>query len=190
MKKELPNFELKISDENSDGVFAISLVDQPAIEKDFVLLSKIKVDLKVTNELKREVVGLALVPNKKIYRVKDGEEFTISFNEETIYKTQELYMKNMYNNSVTLEHEKKTNGVCLVESWIVEDTKNDKSNLYNLNAPKGSWVVKMKVDNDEVLQGIKNGTYNGFSIEGKYDHVNENLSDNTLEAIKDFLRSI
>ena len=191
--KKLQEIELKISDEQEDGVFAISLVDRPAIEEEFILLSKMDVQFKVIDEIKREVVGLALVPNKKIYRKFGEKEFNIFFSEDTIAKTQELYMRNCNNNNVTLEHETQTDGVTLVESWIVEDTKQDKSNLYELNAPKGSWVVKMKVYNDEVLKGIQEGTYNGFSIEGKFDGLDQlkaSSEDNTKELIIDFLKSI
>ena len=191
--KKLQEIELKISDEHEDGVFAISLVDRPAIEEEFILLSKMDVQFKVIDKIKREVVGLALVPNKKIYRKFGEKEFNIFFSENTIAKTQELYMRNCNNNNVTLEHETPTEGVTLVESWIVEDTKQDKSNLYELNAPKGSWVVKMKVYNDEVLKGIQEGTYNGFSIEGKFDGLNQlkaSEQDNTKELIIDFLKSI
>lgn len=191
--KKLQDIELKIVDENIDGAFAISLVDRPAIEEEFILLSKMDCQFKVIDELKREVVGLALVPNKKIYRKLGDKEFNIYFSEDTIAKTQELYMKNCNNNNVTLEHETETDGVTLVESWIVEDTKQDKSNLYDLNAPKGSWVVKMKVYNDEVLKGIKEGNYNGFSIEGKFDGLEQlkaSEQDETKDLIIDFLKSI
>jgi hypothetical protein len=183
--------ELKISDESIDGVFAISLVDRPAIEEEFILLSKIDVQFKVIDELKREVVGLVLVPNKRILRMMNGEKFNIYFSEETIAQTQLLWMKNNYSKSATLDHEVKTDGVTFFESWIVEDEKQDKSNLYNLNAKKGSWVIKAKIENNEVLEGIKDGTYNGFSIEGKFDGLNQlSKVDEELELIKDFLKSI
>ena len=82
-------------------------------------------------------------------------------------------------------------GVALIESWIVEDTKNDKSNLYKLNAPVGSWVVKMKVYNDEVYQGIKDGKFNGFSIEGKYDGLEQlEMQDDIMNEIKELLGKI
>jgi len=92
--EKLQDIELFITDENKDGVFAISLVDKPAIEEDFILLSKMEVNLKVVDKLKREVVGLALIPNKRILRAFNGKQFNVYFKEETIAKTQELYMRN------------------------------------------------------------------------------------------------
>jgi hypothetical protein len=173
MNKELQTIELTIKDELKEGVFAISLVDKPAIEEDFIMLNALEVELKVINEEKREVVGLALVPNKKILRRKDNVEFYIEFSESTIEKVQELYLKNLRANNVTIDHESKVDGVSLIESWIVEDPKNDKSNIYNLNAVKGAWVVKMKIYNDEVYEGVKLGKFNGFSIEGMFDGLDQ-----------------
>jgi hypothetical protein len=86
---------------------------------------------------------------------------------------QELYLKKNYNNNVTVDHDHNVEGVSLIESWIVEDEKHDKSNLYNLKAVKGSWVVKMKVYNEEVWQQIKDGKFKGFSIEGKFDGLDQ-----------------
>ena len=193
MKKELQTIELTIKDELKEGVFAISLVDKPAIEEDFIMLNALEVELKVINEEKREVVGLALVPNKKILRRKDDTEFYIEFSESTIEKVQELYLKNLRANNVTIDHEKPVNGVSLIESWIVEDPKNDKSNIYGLNAVKGSWVVKMKIYNDEVYEGVKLGKFNGFSIEGMFDGLDqlkmseEDNREELIDLIKDLI---
>jgi hypothetical protein len=192
MKKELQTIELTIKDELKEGVFAISLVDKPAIEEDWVMLNSLQVDLKVVNEEKRELIGLALVPNKKILRRKDDTEFYIEFSEQTIEKVQELYLKNLRANNVTIDHEKPVNGVSLIESWIVEDPKNDKSNIYNLNAVKGSWVVKMKIYNDEVYEGVKLGKFNGFSIEGMFDgldqlKMSETKDEELIDLIKDLI---
>lgn len=191
--KDLQVIELTIKDELKEGVFAISLVDKPAIEEDFIMLNALEVQLKVIDEAKREVIGLALVPNKKILRRKDDTEFYIEFSEQTIEKVQELYLKNLRANNVTIDHEKPVEGVSLIESWIVEDTKNDKSNIYGLNAVKGSWVVKMKIYNDDVYEGVKLGKFNGFSIEGLFDGLDqlkmseEDNREELIDLIKDLI---
>lgn len=182
MKKELQTIELTIKDELKEGVFAISLVDKPAIEEDWVMLNSLQVDLKVVNEEKRELIGLALVPNKKILRRKNDVEFNIEFSEQTVEKVQELYLKNLRANNVTIDHEKPVNGVSLIESWIVEDPKNDKSNIYNLNAVKGAWAVKLKVYNDDIWELAKVGKINGISIEGMFDGLDQlKMSEQTEE---------
>jgi hypothetical protein len=196
MKKDLQNIELTIKDELNQGVFAISFVDKPAIEEPFLMLNALEIELKVIDESKREVVGLALVPNKKILRRIKDKDFTISFSEQTIEKVQELYLRNLRANNVTIDHEKPVDGVSLIESWIVEDEKNDKSNIYNLNAVKGAWVVKMKIYNNEVYEGVKLGKFNGFSIEGVFDGLEQlNMSEQTeeeqlIEEIKQLLEKL
>lgn len=187
--KKLQEIELKIKDESEDGVFAISLVENPAIEEDFVYLSKDEVQLKVIDEDKRIVVGFALVPEKRIYRVMQGKEFNIYFSKETVRRSAELFMKKMNTQNFTLEHEQKVEGISVIESWIVEDPKQDKSNLYKLGAKGGEWVVMSKVYNDAVWQEIKDGKYGGYSIEAMYDgfeqlqskEVNTNINKHTME---------
>jgi hypothetical protein len=183
--KKIQDIEMIISDESVDGVFAISLVDKPAIQESFIYLSSHEIELKVVNEEKREVVGIALVPDKKIYRNIDGEEFNIYFTSQTIEKTNELFMKNLNLNKITSQHERDVEGVSVIESWIVEDSKQDKSNIYKLNAPVGSWIVKMKVYNDSEWVRVKNGEYKGFSIEGKYKEAEIKASEQVDELIKE-----
>ena len=193
--EELDTIELFIDDKNDeDGIYAISLVEFPAIEENFVALSQHKVEFKTLDEDKRIVVGLALIPNKKIYRRKKDYEYNIVFSEDTVRKASELYLKSLKNNNTTLEHQTLTSGVSVIESWIVEDEKMDKSNLYGLNATKGCWVVTMKVDNDAVWRDIKERKYLGLSIEGIFsDNVDlskEKTEEETLiEQIKQILRN-
>jgi hypothetical protein len=179
--EDLPIIELFIDEEKSeDGVQAISLVEYPAIEENFVALSSHKVEFKTVNEEKRIIVGLALVPNKKIYRKNKNYEYNIVFSEDTVRKASELYLKSLKNNSTTLEHQELTTGVSVIESWVVEDPAMDKSNLYGLNAVKGAWVVTMKVDNDEVWQDVKDKKYLGLSIEGMFSDKQEELSEENV----------
>lgn len=189
----MDTIELFIDEESKDdGIYAISLVEFPAIEENFVALSQHKVEFKTLDEDKRIVVGLALVPNKKIYRRKKDYEYNIVFSNETVRKASELYLKSLKNNNTTLEHQSLTSGVSVIESWIVEDERMDKSNLYGLNAAKGSWVVTMKVDNDNVWDDIKKKRYLGLSIEGifsdKVDLSEEKSEEQiTIEQIKEIL---
>jgi len=189
----MDTIELFIDEESKDdGIYAISLVEFPAIEENFVALSQHKVEFKTLDEDKRIVVGLALVPNKKIYRRKKDYEYNIVFSDETVRKASELYLKSLKNNNTTLEHQSLTSGVSVIESWIVEDERMDKSNLYGLNASKGSWVVTMKVDNDNVWDDIKKKKYLGLSIEGifsdKVDLSNDKTEEEiTIEQIKQIL---
>jgi hypothetical protein len=108
-------------------------------------------------------MGAALVPNKQIYRRNaKNEEYYIYFSEDTIRKASELFLMRSNQNNATYEHEKKLKGLSVVESWIIEDEKKDKSNLYGFKLPKGTWMISMKVNNDEVWNDVKEGKVKGY----------------------------
>jgi hypothetical protein len=183
-KEEL--YELVIEDENIDGIFAISLVQDPAIEADFVYFDKEKVLFSSIDNEKRLVMGAILIPNKKILRIDgEGKPYYVFFKPETIKRLSELYLQNKLTDKATLEHNKKINGVTLVESWIKESPTKDKSVMYNLNAPVGSWVGTFRIDNDEIWNDyVKTGDVKGFSIEGVFGHslvsANEQFSKDAV----------
>jgi hypothetical protein len=180
-----------------EGIDAISLVESPAIEENFVALSKQEIHLKTIDEEKRIIIGLALIPDLEIYRRQGEYEYNIIFSKDTVRKASELYMKRLKVHNSTLEHKEKTDGVFTIESWIVEDPKNDKTNIYGLNANVGSWAVVQKVENDEVWNDIKLGKYKGFSIEGIFSEKEEKKKElskvlteeeELIEKIKQLLR--
>ena len=186
-------FELTIDDAFLDEVFAISLVEDPAIESNFVWFDKEKVQFQKIDNEKRLVVGPVLIPNKKILRIDgEGQPYEVFFKPETIEKLAQGYLKKGYQAKSTLEHEKKISGVTLVESWI-KTSKLDKSNSYGLNLPIGSWVGMLKVDNDDIWKDyVKNGEVKGFSIEGLFSHElvkqsKENVLDNILNEEAEYL---
>ena len=151
------------------GINAVSVVESPAIEENFVALNKHEVELKEVDNEKRILMGAALIPNKQIYRRVKDKEFYIFFSEDTVRKASELFLMRSNQNNATLEHEKKMlDGMSVVESWIIEDEKTDKSRLYNFNLPKGTWMISMKVNNDEIWNKVKAGDVKGFSIEGYF----------------------
>tara|TARA_R110002124_G_scaffold234853_1_gene400157 strand:- start:143 stop:733 length:591 start_codon:yes stop_codon:yes gene_type:complete len=166
--EELETIELFIDNDGDSGISAISFVEFPAIEENFIALNEHKVEMKTIDEDKRLVVGLALVPNKLIYRRNKGFEYNITFSEQTVRKASEKYLKSMKLHNTTVAHETEVEGVFLTESWIVEDPKQDKTALYGLDAPKGSWAVAMRVENDLLWKQIKDGDFLGFSIEGMF----------------------
>ena len=165
-------YELVIEDENVDEVFAISLVEEPAIESNFVFFDKEKVQFAALSDEKRLVMGPILIPDKQILRVDgEGKPYHVFFKPETIKRLSEMYLKKKYTDKSTLEHDKKINGVTLVESWIKESFTKDKSALYNLNVPVGTWMGTFKIDNDEIWNDyVKTGEVKGFSIEGLFGH--------------------
>ena len=172
--------EMVLNEENErQGVYAVSIVENPAIEEDWIALSKQKqiVELKTVDTEKRLLMGAVLVPKKQILRYdKEIGEFYIYFTKETIRKTSELFLKKNNQNNATYEHEINLEGMHVVESWIVENSKVDKSAIYGFDYPEGTWVISMKVDNDKVWEKVKAGDVKGFSIEGYFTTSKSKLS--------------
>ncbi|MDB4459745.1 XkdF-like putative serine protease domain-containing protein, partial [Akkermansiaceae bacterium] len=127
-------------DEEFSGIDAISIVEYPAIEENFVALNKEKeYKLAEVDSDKRLLTGALLIPNKTIYR-KDGEdEYYIYFSKETVRKASEMYLINNKQNNSTFEHQFELSGLSLVESWILEDKEKDKSAIYDMDLPLGTW---------------------------------------------------
>ena len=158
-----------IIDEEAElfGIDAISIVSEPAINSSFVALNQNKVQLAEVDADRHILLGAALIPDKPIYRNQNGEEFHVYFSKRTVRRAMELFFKFGNQNNSTLEHEHKLNGLSVVESWIVESKENDKSNLYNLDVPVGTWCVSVKVENEAIWdEWVKEKKVSGFSIEG------------------------
>lgn len=195
MKKDIPEIELFISDEKEEGVFAISLVENPAIESNFLALSeesesKFTLQLKEVDKKRNIVVGYALIPEIRIPRIKDGKQFNIFLSKETVAKAAALYMKQLNLQNVTSEHEKPVKDCCVVQSWIIEDPKNDKANIYNLD-PKpqgGEWVVMMALSEEEYSK-VEDGIYKGFSIEALFDGFDK-LEQSKEDSDEELFRKI
>lgn len=184
-------YEAVFKEGETEGVYALSVVENPAMEDMWITLSEQpqKIELELADEKKRLLLGAALIPNKKIYRNIDGNEFYITFSEETIEKLAHNFFKEQNNNNSSLEHEVKLEGMSVVEGWIVEDTLKDKSANYGKQYPKGTFVTMMKVDNDEMWQKALNGEIKGFSIDALLGLQEINLNTNTnmnKEDLKSF----
>ncbi len=175
-----------IIDENDEasGIDAISLVETPAIESNFIALNKHELLLKEIDSEKRILMGPALIPDKSIYRRNDnGDEYYIYFSKDTVRKASELFFKKSNHQNATYEHEKKIDNMTIVESWIVEDPAKDKTALYGMDVPAGTWMVSMKVDDEKIYNDAKEGTIKGFSIEG-YFADRYDLKKDTFESLE------
>tara|TARA_R110000782_G_scaffold98188_2_gene183413 strand:- start:3524 stop:4132 length:609 start_codon:yes stop_codon:yes gene_type:complete len=183
-----------ILDENEEfnGIEAISVVENPAIEEDFIALKGENQQIKLANvsNERRILMGALLIPNKPIYRRNDDGEYYIFFSKNTVSTASQMYLMRGNQNNSTMEHEYELNGLSLVESWIVEDEIHDKSRKYDLNVPVGTWMGSVKVTNDDVWNNyVKTGKVKGFSIEGYFaDKMekpkNENMAEqNAIELL-------
>jgi len=182
--------ELILDEEQEEsGIDAISIVESPAIESDFVALNNQEIKLAEVDKEKKILLGALLIPNKPIFRNGDEGDYYIFFSKETIVKASQMYLKNGYQNNSTLEHKDTLKGLTLVESWIVEDKVNDKSRKYGLDVPVGTWMGAVKVNNDEIWnEYVKSGKVKGFSIEGYFadkmespkEKIKEDMSEEKL----------
>lgn len=173
--------ELFIDDEDEvSGIDAISVVENPAIEEDFIALKNQEFNLAEVDKEKRILMGAALVPNKPIFRRSGENEYYIYFSRETVRKASELFFIRGNQSRSTLEHDIPLNGLTVVESWIVE-SEQDKSRHYDMNVPVGTWMVSMKVLNDDIWENyVKTGKVKGFSIEAYFTDKMERPKDKTI----------
>ena len=195
--------ELILDEEQEEsGIEAISIVESPAIESDFVALKTEEIKLAEIDKEKRILLGALLIPNKPIYRKGSEGEYYIFFSKDTISKASQMYLRNGYQNNSTLEHNENLKGLTLVESWIVESEVQDKSRKYGLNVPVGTWMGAVKVNNEEIWnEYVKTNKVKGFSIEGYFadkmespkeavkGDMSSEIDKKTLLKIKEILTS-
>lgn len=168
MNKKIKVIEYGIDDAGLLGVYAISVVEEPAIGVDFVALSE-QHNVKFKEDFRGLLYGALLIPDQLIYRRNEetNEEYYVKYSKETIRAIAYNYLKQANQNNATVEHAKVVDGVSLVETWIIEG-ENDKSKNFGFSLPEGTWFGCMKVENEEVKQQIQNKEVLGFSIEGNF----------------------
>jgi len=163
------------------GVYAISLVDEAANEKNFIALSKNKLDFRLNNEPKKILTGVVLIPNQLIYRYdRKRGDYNIFFEAETIEKLSQDFLRNGFQKNSTYNHLDNhwLSDISVVEQWIIEDPNNDKSNALGFtDLPKGTWMVSFKVSDKIWDEYVKTNKVKGFSIDSFLDM--EKISMNT-----------
>ena len=176
-------------DQEMNGVDAISIVENPAIQSQFVALKDQEVRLAEVSKDKRILLGAILIPNKPILRKGDDEDYYIYFSNETVEKASQMYLKQGNQSNTSLEHQYSLKGLTLVESWIVQDPVHDKSRLYDntKEVPVGTWMGAIRVDSDDVWKDyVKEGVVKGFSIEGYF----ADKAERPKEKMNDFLSEL
>lgn len=179
----MKTFELILSNEETQGVNCIGVVENPAFKESFIALSsqEKKIVFKEVDKKQLILMGIILKPNKEIYRFDEETktEYNVFFSPETVKRISQLYFKNNAHKNFNLDHNSKnTLQGYLTENWIVEDSQKDKSALYELGAEVGDWVGVMKFESEEEYnRALETGT--GFSIEGIFEEKltikNENM---------------
>ena len=189
MNKKLPLIELTINEDEGSIVNAVGLVEEPAIESDFIAFAKhTKVEKFVANDEKMELFGAAMIPDIKIYRKDEntGMEYNVFFSKETVRKIAQQYMKYGYQKNLNLHHTPLPAKSYIYQSYIVDQSKGVNA-PEGINAPDGSWIIGVKVEDASVWERIKSGEVKGFSIEGVFEFVEKqfkNEMNSDLEVIE------
>ena len=190
--------ELILDDQQmASGIDAISIVEAPAIESNFIALKSHEIKFAQVDAEKRILMGPVLIPDKPIYRKQmmggEMQEFYVYFSKNTVCRASQMFLMKGNQGKATLEHDMALQGICMVESWIKEDMEKDKSAIYGMNDPIGTWMGYLKVTNDEIWNDyVKTGRVKGFSIEGYFADKSMPLSkvetdDEKLAKVIDIL---
>ena len=181
----------------ASGIDAISIVEAPAIESNFIALKSHEIKFAQVDAEKRILMGPVLIPDKPIYRKQmmggEMQEFYVYFSKNTVSRASQMFLMKGNQGKATLEHDMALQGICMVESWIKEDMEKDKSAIYGMNDPIGTWMGCLKVTNDEIWNDyVKTGRVKGFSIEGYFADKSMPLSkvetdDEKLAKVIDIL---
>jgi hypothetical protein len=124
------------------------------------------------DEEKMEITGAAIIPNKMIIRKNPITEelYYVFFSEDTTKTLMERFQRNSKMDATNLNHSDITaKDTYVSESWLVIDPQYDKTRALGLDFPKGTWVITMKVGDRDLWNKIKQGEYNGFSVEGWFN---------------------
>lgn len=167
----LPLYELMFddNDDNTLGCSKISLVESPAVEEFFLKFSK-DVEEKehksfyFKDDSKHIVTGIAMRADYPIYRNQDGQEFYVQFSKDTIEKMMQKFMKEQRLFDISLDHNQDVRDCYLVESFIINKERGLCPNEFS-DVEDGSWIISVKIENQDVWNKICSGEVKGFSIE-------------------------
>lgn len=166
-------FYIRVNDEDITGIDAISLVDMPAVEKNFLCFSEEKQPVKMKFDNSKHIItGVVCLADTPIYRYNERMgEYYVVFTKETIEKMVEKFAKMDLFKSVNLQHddEQFVDGIYMIESYITNKERGI-SPIEFSEIPDGSWVCSYKVENEALWGEIINGNkLNGFSLQGMFD---------------------
>lgn len=173
-------FYIKINDDDITGIDAISLVEMPAVQKNFLCFSKEQQPVKMQfDDSKRIITGVVALADTPIYRYSEKEgEYYVVFTRDAILKMVEKFARNDLFKSVNIQHDNNqfVNGIYMIESYIT-DKKRGISPIEFQDIPDGSWVASYKVDNEQLWNEIiTSDRLNGFSLQGMFD-LEEHFSE-------------
>jgi hypothetical protein len=186
---KLPVYKLDINEfDEETGIDFVSLVENAAIQKDFLAFSETPIKFAIQDEEKRIVTGAAMIADLPIYRRDDIRgEYYVVFDKESIFKIAKKWARSNQYNSVNAHHKTPImNGVSLFESYIIDRKRGVMPPIGFEEVADGSWFVSYLIDNDDVWAKVKSGEFKGFSVEGVFDFP-EDKEEQLIEQMKEIL---
>jgi hypothetical protein len=186
---KLPVYKLDINEfDEETGIDFVSLVENAAIQKDFLAFSETPIKFAIQDEEKRIVTGAAMIADLPIYRRDDIRgEYYVVFDKESIFKIAKKWARSNQYNSVNAHHKTPImNGVSLFESYIIDRERGVMPPNGFEEVADGSWFVSYLIDNDDVWAKVKSGEFKGFSVEGVFDFP-EDQEEQLIEQMKEIL---
>lgn len=186
---KLPVYKLDINEfDEETGIDFVSLVENAAIQKDFLAFSETPIKFAIQDEEKRIVTGAAMIADLPIYRRDDIRgEYYVVFDKESIFKIAKKWARSNQYNSVNAHHKTPImNGVSLFESYIIDRERGVMPPNGFEEVADGSWFVSYLIDNDDVWAKVKSGEFKGFSVEGVFDFP-EAKEEQLIEQMKEIL---
>jgi hypothetical protein len=185
---ELPIYKIVVNDDDETGVEFVSLVDRPAIEKDFMLFNDQRSNMRqayaIQSEEKRIVTGPAMLADLPIYRYDDIRgEYYVTFDADTIWKIAKKFVRNDAYKAVNTDHANPVKeGVHMIESYFIDRKRGVMPPTGYEDAKDGSWFLTYLIDNEEIWAKVKDGEWKGFSVEGLFDMEEQ---DEVLEMLRE-----
>ena len=186
---KLPVYKLDINEwDEETGLDFVSLVEAPAIQKDFLAFAEIAQRFEIKDEEKRIVTGAAMIADLPIYRRDDVRgEYYVVFDKESIFKIAKKWARSNQYNSVNAHHKTPiADGVSLFESYIIDRQRGVMPPMGFEEVADGSWFVSYLIDNEEVWAKVKSGEFKGFSVEGVFDFPVD-ADEQLIEQMKSIL---
>jgi hypothetical protein len=191
---KLPLYVLDIDEnlEDETSVFAVGLVLQPAIERNWQTFSAqepiIEHKFTVVDEEKRILGGFLMAAEQPIYRRdEDGTEYYVKFTAESIARIVNKLAKSGKPLSFNLNHDDNlpVKGAYLLSHFIIDSKLGIKTPDGFTPAPDGSWFGYVKIEDDAVWDMAKKGDIKGFSVEGYFnDKKVDEAEQNEYEELK------
>jgi len=182
--KKLTKYNIVINDDDETGMDFNSLVEFPAHKKDFLMFSKEKKYF--LDENSKTIIGCVIAADEEIYRnsEKIGEHLVV-FSKDEIKKIVVKMSKQGFFNQVNVDHDKQVDGVFMIGLFQLDSKIGivAPEKLKSQNLKDGSLIGIYHVENQEVINKVKTGEFNGFSIEGIFEKIKLNQK-NMFEKFK------